>query len=260
MAKHDKDVKYVTDSRIIDKKFDGTPPSYSEFPGKSEPFWPNFLLKEWMVAAVGLVGFLVLTVAHPAPIGDVADPTNTEFLPLPDWYFLFLYQLLKYPWASGDYVLIGTVVIPGLAFGALLLAPWLDRGPERRPFRRPVATSLMFLAIISIVYLTWAAVASHAGHENAAGGDSGGSNPAPVVVEDDHPGAQVYANQQSCIGCHAADMSGAFGPALNDVGSRLTADEIRDVIVNGRGQMNGGMFSGTDEELDQLVEYLAEQK
>ncbi|MBO8170731.1 MAG: c-type cytochrome [Bacillaceae bacterium] len=262
MANHDKDVKYVGDSRVVAEKHDGTPPSYSEFPGKSEPFWPDFLLKEWMVAAVGLVGFLVLTISHPAPIGDQADPNNTSFLPLPDWYFLFLYQFLKYPWASGDYVLVGTVIVPGLAFTALLLAPWLDRGPERRPNRRPVATTLMMLALVSIVYLTWAAVDSAASHKSANHqGGGGDTEDIPPVSEDASPGEKIWAKQASCIGCHAADMSGAGTvPGLTDVGSRLSAEEIKDVIVNGRGQMPGGMFQGTDEELDQLVEYLASLK
>ena len=70
--------------------------------------------------------FLCLTVAHPAPLERIADPTDTGYIPLPDWYFLFLYQLLKYTYASGPYTVIGALVIPGLAFGGLLLAPFID--------------------------------------------------------------------------------------------------------------------------------------
>ena len=77
------------------------PKDYSEYPGKTEAFWPDFLLKEWMVGAVFLIGYLILTVAHPSPLEGPADPTDTGYIPLPDWYFLFLYQLLKYEFASG---------------------------------------------------------------------------------------------------------------------------------------------------------------
>ena len=74
-----------------------------------------------MVGAVFLVGYLLLTVAHPSPLEGPADPTDTGYIPLPDWYFLFLYQLLKYAFASGAYNVIGAIVIPGLAFGALII-------------------------------------------------------------------------------------------------------------------------------------------
>src|SRR5690606_17050432 len=104
-----------------------------------------------------LVGFLTLTIAEPAPLGYPADPLNTNFIPMPDWYFLFLYQLLKMPYTSGDYVLLGTIAIPGIAFGAMLLAPWLDRGPERRFYKRPIASSLMIVSLIACTYLTWEA-------------------------------------------------------------------------------------------------------
>ncbi len=157
-----KGMRFVGDSRIpADNRVSRLPKDYSEYPGKTEAFYPNYLLKEWMVGAVFLMGYLVLTVAHPAPLQNMADPTVPGYIPLPDWYFLFLYQLLKYKYAAGDFVVIGTVVIPGLAFGALLLAPWLDRGSERRFYKRPIASGLMFIAVISIIYLTWESVAQH---------------------------------------------------------------------------------------------------
>ncbi|MFP3325992.1 cytochrome C oxidase Cbb3, partial [Planococcus sp. SIMBA_160] len=81
--------------------------------------------------AVFLIGFLVLTVVHAPPLERMADPTDTGYIPLPDWYFLFLYQLLKYEFAAGSYTVVGAMIMPGIAFGALLLAPFLDSGPER---------------------------------------------------------------------------------------------------------------------------------
>ena len=122
-----KGMKFVGDSRVpsTEHRKPNIPKDYSEYPGKTEAFWPNFLLKEWMVGAVFLVGFLCLTVAHPSPLERIADPSDTAYIPMPDWYFLFLYQLLKYTYASGPYNVIGALVIPGLAFGALLLLHFL---------------------------------------------------------------------------------------------------------------------------------------
>ena len=126
-----KGMKFVGDSRIpINNRKPNIPKDYSEYPGKTEAFYPDFLLKEWMVGAVFLVGFLCLTIAEPPPLERVADATDTTYIPMPDWYFLFLYQLLKYSFASGPYNVIGAFVIPGIAFTALLLALFLDRGPK----------------------------------------------------------------------------------------------------------------------------------
>ena len=158
---NNKEIIYVGDSKVRANGPKPAPKDYSEFPGRTEPFFPNFLLKEWMVAVVVLVGFMTLVMAEEPPLEKMADPNDTSYIPVPDWYFLFLYQLLKFKWASGPFVVIGTVVIPGIAFTALLLAPWLDRSKERRPLKRPVATGLMVLTLVAMVILTWEAVDEH---------------------------------------------------------------------------------------------------
>jgi len=261
MARESKEILYVGDSRVRAERRPNIPRDYDDYPGKTEAFMPDFLLKEWMVAVVFLVGFMMLVILHPAPLEEVADPTNTAYTPLPDWYFLFLYQLLKYPFASGDFVVVGTVIIPGLAFGALLLAPWLDRSPHRRALKRPIASGIMLLSLAAIVYLTWAAVAQHEAKLAASGQHGTPMESAKVeMVEPDSEGAQIFASQASCTGCHGANMQGGMGPSLLGVGDRLSADEIASVIQNGRGAMPGGTFTGTDEELNIMVEWLAKQK
>ncbi|CAM3231096.1 MULTISPECIES: menaquinol-cytochrome c reductase cytochrome b/c subunit [Brevibacillus] len=264
MAKQDKDATFVGDSRVSAKRIPNISPSYSDFPGKTEPFWPNFLLKEWMVAAVCLVGFLILTVSHPSPLTDKANPNDTSFLPLPDWYFLFLYQLLKYKWASGDWVVIGILGIPGIAFGALMLAPWLDAGKERRPSKRPVATGLMLTALVGIFYLTWAAndEAQHLKHKNSAGSDPGTppAAEAPAPAESSFTADAVWKAQQSCMGCHGKDLEGGMGPNLQTIGSKLDAAQIADIIKNGvPPAMPGGMIKD-DAEIQKLADYLASLK
>ncbi|GAA0360450.1 menaquinol-cytochrome c reductase cytochrome b/c subunit [Bacillus horti] len=253
-SNHDKNIKYVGDSRIRAERTPNIPKDYSEYPGKTEAFYPNFLLREWMVGAVVLVGFLCLTAAHEPPLELVADPTAVGYAPVPDWYFLFLFQLLKYSYFGGPYLVLGTIVVPGIAFTALALAPWLDRGPERRPSRRPIATGLMLLAVVSLFYLTWAAAEDHDWSQserysakNAAEGPQ---------IDTTTEGYEIFA--QSCIGCHGDQLQGAAGgPPLNNVGDIHSADEIRDIIINGYETMPAGMFGGTDEELDVLVDWLA---
>lgn len=277
--KSNEKVVYVGDSRVKKGKGVAIPPDYTAYPGKSEAFIPNFLLKEWMVGCVVLVGFLTWVIAEPPPLGYPADPTNASFVPMPDWYFLFLYQFLKYPYVSQDYILLGTIGIPAIMFGALLLAPFLDTGKERRFYRRPIASSLMMLSLAAVVYLTYVSwdhyihtleqngqtPEHHLREERAREAHEKGlprPNPlkkAAAVIEADDPAMEIA--QANCVSCHATDLSGAAGPALIGVGNRLSKEEIAEVILKGRN--NGAMpaYEGvlSAEEIDSLATWLAKQ-
>jgi len=280
-------VVYVGDSRIRKRSEIATPPDYTSYPGKSEAFIPNFLLKEWMVGCVMLVGFLVLTISEPAPLGYPADPTNASFIPVPDWYFLFLYQLLKMPYASGDYVVLGVVGIPGVLFGGLLLAPFLDRGKERRFYRRPIASSLMFLSLIGVIYLTvtsWQGykeelkltgttpehiVREEEARERALEGLPPKSNAAKgtaevALVAPDDP-AMESMKVATCLACHGTDLKGQNGPSLRGIGDTLSKDDILGVIKNGKGNMppmyDTAKSNGlSDEQITGIAAWLAKQK
>lgn len=244
-----KGMKFVGDSRVPAERKPNIPKDYSEYPGKTEAFWPNFLLKEWMVGAVFLIGYLILTISHESPLERKADPTDAGYIPLPDWYFLFLYQLLKYKYAAGDYVLLGTIVMPGLAFGALLLAPWLDRGPERRPSRRPVATGLMLAALISVTYLTWESVVTHDWKKAEEQGKIVETN-----IDKNDPGYQVFKGQ-SCVGCHGAELSGGTGPSL--IGTGLKPEEIMKIAKEGKGAMPANAYKGNEADLKKLATFIS---
>jgi len=288
--KHGEKVVYVGDSRVVKRAQRPVPRDYSAYPGKSEAFVPNFLLKEWMVGAVVLVGFMVLVISHPAPLGYPADPTNTQFIPMPDWYFLFLYQLLKYPYTSEGFKVLGTIGIPAIAFGSLLLAPFLDTGKERRFYRRPVASGLMLLSLAAIFYLTYVSW-DHYQHEletrgitpehilkhedvlqgietEIPGRGGGGSSSAASIpiVEEGHDGYAIY-QKATCVNCHGNQLEGVGGvmPALRGVGDKYSKDEIMSIIQNGTGTMpaqyDDNIGKGlTPEELDTLAEWLAMQK
>jgi menaquinol-cytochrome c reductase cytochrome b/c subunit len=279
-------VVYVGDSRVVKKDSVNVPADYSAYPGKSEQFIPNFLLKEWLVGSVVMVGFMCLVLSEMAPLGYPADPNNTHFIPMPDWYFLFLYQVLKYNYFSGDYVVLGTVGISGLAFGALFLVPFLDTGKDRHFLKRPITSAIMLLSLVATIYLThvsWShyqfelkdknitpenIVRAQELEEKAKSGEtsSSGTKQAEVsMVDPNGAGAKIIA-KLSCVSCHGTDLKGnasAGVPALLGVGDQLSQDEIAGILKNGKG--DGKMPAGQADSLskadfDTLTAWLASQK
>jgi menaquinol-cytochrome c reductase cytochrome b/c subunit len=252
---HGKGMKFVGDSRVSAERKPNVPKDYSEYPGKTEAFWPNFLLKEWMVGAVFLIGYLSLTIAHPSPLERIADPTDTTYIPLPDWYFLFLYQLIKYAFASQDYTVVGILIMPGLAFGSLLLAPFIDRGPERRPSKRPLATGFMLLALVSITYLTWESVVTHDWEAAAKQGEIKAE--ADIDKENE---AYKLMEAKTCLSCHGENLegNGTLAPALIDV--QRSVDEIATVIKDGTSAGMPGGLVGSDEEIQKIAEFISTVK
>ncbi|REB09911.1 cytochrome C oxidase Cbb3 [Sporosarcina sp. BI001-red] len=247
---HGKGMKFVGDSRIKSNRMSNTPKDYSEYPGKTEAFWPNFLLKEWMIGAIFLTGYLIITLAHPSPLERQADPTDTTYIPLPDWYFLFMYQLLKYEFASGPFNVIGAIVVPGLAVGALMLVPFMDTSKERSPWKRPLPTGFMLLAFAAMFYLTWESVVNHDWDKAAAQG----AIVEEVEFDETAPGYELYKGS-SCIGCHGDQFQGGLGLPLTDTG--LSPEEIEKIAHEGRGSMPAGQWDGSDEDLATMADFIS---
>ena len=114
----------------------------------SETFYPR---QVYMDAVVMLGVFLIvatLAATIEFPLADKADPSDHSFVPVPEWYFLFYYQLLKY--VHGPLEPFATWILPGLFFLMLFLLPFLDRNPQRRISRRLVTlgVGMVFLVIV----------------------------------------------------------------------------------------------------------------
>lgn len=114
----------------------------------SETFYPRQVFMDAVVMLVvfGIVSLLAFSVEF--PLADRADPSDHSFIPVPEWYFLFFYQLLKY--APGAWGPLATWLLPTLFFTGLLLLPFVDRNPERHPSSRRVVlgAGLGFLVLV----------------------------------------------------------------------------------------------------------------
>ncbi len=119
---------------------------------KFVPFFPHWMTVDGVLGFVLFVALISLSWIQRAPLEFPADPSSTEFVPRPQWFFLFLYQALKY--FPGALEPLAAALIPGIIVGSLILLPFLDRSEERRFWRKPLTTSIALLFLFGIGMLT----------------------------------------------------------------------------------------------------------
>ena len=157
---------------------------------------------------------------------EKADPGTVSFVPRPDWYYYFLFYLLRiFKWP--DSVILGTVGIPTILLVLLLALPFVDRRRERHPLRRPVAMISAVLVIVAMGTLTWKgatakeAIASESQSAVPLWAEKQGFQDNPVALA----GAKLFA-QSGCLTCHVYTGSG---------GANLGAPELTAEGAKGRG-------------------------
>lgn len=213
-----------------------------------EPFWPKQVAMDAIAMFVAFVTLVGLALALPPALADRANPADTTFTPVPEWYFLFYYELLKY--FRGRWEMVGTVVIPVLFYALLFLLPFLDRRPERRPFSRPVvigAGGLLLVVVFTFLTISLRAVASL-------------PKPDPSAAR----GKQLYQTL-GCAACHRIHGEGeAVGPDLSDVGTRRDAAWLMRHWKEPEAMVPGSTmpsYAGlSDTELEDLTNYMLSLK
>ena len=118
-------------------------------------FFPYYFFEITLVTLFTVEVVLILAVLFPPAVGREID-FSAQYSPRPEWYFLFLYQLTKY--FPGRWTFVGAVLLPGLAFSVLLLAPFLDSGPAVSLRQRKVAALLGSGLLAAVVGLTIASL------------------------------------------------------------------------------------------------------
>jgi len=121
------------------------------------PFFPNYVILEVIVGFILLAGLIVLVSLLPAGLEEKADPFNTPQHIKPEWYFLWIYQFIKLPslvLGPGLAAGLAGILIPAIGIVLLILLPFLDRKPERRPLKRRVAMAVTGLIVAIFVALS----------------------------------------------------------------------------------------------------------
>jgi len=114
-------------------------------------FYPDFVFEITVMVLFTIEVVLVLAVLFPPAVGREIDPV-AQFSPRPEWYFLFLYQLTKY--FPGRWTFVGAVLLPGIAFSALVLAPFLDNGKAVALRERKAAVIAGCGLLFAVIVLT----------------------------------------------------------------------------------------------------------
>jgi quinol-cytochrome oxidoreductase complex cytochrome b subunit len=165
-----------------------------------EPFYPYYLVKDAVAVLVVFAIVALLAWRFPPEVGTFPNPANTNYNPRPEWYFLFLFQFLKY--FPGNLEPIAAVVLPSAAILILLLLPFTDRRLKRHPLNRPIATGVASAALVGIIFLTI---------RGAQSPPVSAYVPEPPLVTE---GNRLF-RQLHCEYCHSVNGSGGhFGPDL----------------------------------------------
>ena len=130
----------------------GTPKNTPKDMQSGKPFYPDQLFEDVVAILILFVILAAMAIFIPVPLEELANPTDASYDPRPEWYFLFLFQLLKY--FEGPLEVVGTFVIPTVGFILLLFLPFLDKKERAALWKRPVALTVTSLSVLLIVLLT----------------------------------------------------------------------------------------------------------
>jgi ubiquinol-cytochrome c reductase cytochrome b subunit len=159
--------------------------------GTPAAFYPWQAARDTTVIAVVLTVLAAFAWHGAPPLEGPADPAENTYIPRPEWYFLGLFQLLKY--FPGRWEVLGAIIVPGLAAAFLALLPWIDRGPSREPRKRIAVLAVVALGVAGISLLTalgWRDRPQNTGRDAWTLREIGG---------------RVLAQRSGCDRCHAAD-------------------------------------------------------
>lgn len=175
-------------------------------------FYPGQVFRDTVAIFFAFAVLFTLALMARVPLERLADPTDTTYIPRPEWYFLFLFQTLKF--FEGPLEVVGSVILPGAAVLVLMLMPFIDRGALARVTRRTTAFAALALAALTWTSLTVAAVIT--GPKPAAPVQLDFSEPTDWIHLSPAELAGIgYFRQESCRACHSLGEGGQkVGPDL----------------------------------------------
>jgi menaquinol-cytochrome c reductase cytochrome b/c subunit len=219
---------------------------YSILKSQGKPFFPYAVAKDGVMACVVMAAIIAMSLILGAELGPKADPTTTTYVPRPEWYFFFLFELLRII-KPAILTPLATIGVPTICMILLFLLPFYDRSPERRPERRPIALLAGILTIFAMGYLTY------------LGAAAGSPNEIEIEVAAQYEEGKLVAASSGCLACHKFGHNGNDGPGpdLTDIAAKLPKAAIRRTLENPTAPMPS--YAGMDEkQKTALVDFLAQ--
>ena len=170
---------------------------YTQEKQKGVKFWPDIIYKDVVISLALFIILVIFATWIGVSQEPKADPSDSAYIPRPEWYFLFLFQMLKY--FPGALEWLGTTIIPIIAILALFLLPFFDRNPRRFWKKRPWAIGIMSAMVVGIVALTILAVVTTPAQEVT--GTIAATIPEKILA-----GQDLYS--VNCTECHGPDGEG----------------------------------------------------
>jgi ubiquinol-cytochrome c reductase cytochrome b subunit len=181
-------------------------------------FYPEQVFKDTIAVFVAFAILFTMAIAVRVPLERLADPTDTSYIPRPEWYFLFLFQMLKV--FEGPLEVVGTVILPTLAILALIATPFIDRSKLVSIRKRGLAAGVILLAGLGWAGLTAAAIRSTPPQTAASSIDFSGPTQWMQLKPAELSGIHYY-RQENCAACHnVAGGEAKAGPNLLNTARR----------------------------------------
>jgi ubiquinol-cytochrome c reductase cytochrome b subunit/menaquinol-cytochrome c reductase cytochrome b/c subunit len=235
---------------------------YSILKAQGKPFFPYAVAKDSLMACIVMLAIILLSIILGAELGPKADPTTTTYTPRPEWYFFFLFELLRVI-KPAELVPLATIGVPTICMILLFLLPFYDRGPERRPERRPIAMLAALFTIGAMAYLTYEGANAGAPTEIDMPTPQAVIQQGPAFVREYEAGRQVVA-QSGCMACHKIGENGNSGPGpdLTQIGDRLPAQAIQRTLINPTAPMPSfvGLEKSSPQKFKALVTFVSSLK
>jgi menaquinol-cytochrome c reductase cytochrome b/c subunit len=231
---------------------------YSILKNEGKPFFPYAVAKDGAMAVIVMAVIIFLSLLFGAELGPKADPTNTTYVPRPDWYFFFLFEVLRVMRNVPKFTPMATIGVPTICMILLFLLPFYDRSPERRIERRPVALAAGLATILAIAYLTYEGAA--AGSPNTVDMKPP-ANLTTAQIQTFNAG-KLVVGQSGCLACHVIGDNGNNGPGppLTKIGDKLRPAAIASTLINPTAPMPSfkQLSQQSPEKFNNLVNFLAE--
>ena len=203
---------------------------YSLLKNQGKPFFPYAVAKDSVMALIVMLVIIFLALMFGAEIAPKADPTTTTYVPRPDWYFFFLFEVLRVMKNVPKFTPMATIGVPTICMILLFLLPFYDRSAERRIERRPIALAAGIVTIAAMAYLTY--TGANTGSPNSVDMKPP-SNLTASQKQVFEAGAAVVG-QSGCLACHQLGSNGNNGPGpiLTHIGSLLEPQAIASTLRN----------------------------